>query len=148
MFSLGTKINLKYFNFAMSVLKRMTGTDNFLGLPVGQKECQIETFEACLTKSYVKSVQSQCGCIPWALSSALNLKKPPFCSPDQSDCYKAVSRNITGCMVSCTGLYADVMFTEDRLLHADPIAKGNKNIQNVLYCSIFQLLGKKWTGRS
>jgi hypothetical protein len=126
--------------YAMSVLKKMTGTNNFLGLPVGQKKCQIETFEACWTKMYAESVQSQCGCVPWALSSALSLKKPTFCSPDQSACYTAVSRNITGCMVSCTGLYADVQFTEDRLLQEDLPAKGNENTfqncpYNVLYFS-------------
>ena len=130
-------------SYAMSVLKKMTGTDNFIGLPVGQKKCQIETFEACWTKMYIESVQSQCGCVPWALSSALSLKKPTFCSPDKSACYTAVSSNITGCMVSCTGLYADVQFTEDRLLGKDLTATGNRNISlkmsfDILYFSAWQ----------
>ena len=115
-------------SYAMSALKKMTGTDNFLGLTVGQKKCQIETYEDCWTKTYIESVQSQCRCVPWALSSALSLKKTTFCSPDQSDCYTAVSRNITGCMVSCTGLYADVQFSEDMLLNKDLTAKGKQNI--------------------
>ena len=120
--------SFKSGSYAISALKRMTGTDNFLELPVGQKKCQIETFEACWTKMYVESVQSQCGCVPWALSSALSLKKPIFCSPDQSACYTAVSKNITGCTLSCTGLYADVQFAEDRILRKDPTVKGNCNI--------------------
>ena len=107
--------SFKSGGYAMVALKRMTGTDNFLGLPDGQKKCQIETYEACWIRRYVESVQSQCGCVPWALSSALSLKNPTFCSPDQSACYTAVSRNITGCRVSCTGLYADVVFTEDKI---------------------------------
>ena len=118
----------------------MTGTDILLGLVDGQNKCQIETFEACWTKMYIESVQSQCGCVPWALSSALSLKKPTFCSPDKSACYTAVSRNITDCMVSCTGLYADVQFSEDRLLGKDLTLTGNENTfhnrpYNVLYFS-------------
>ena len=108
-------------SFAMSVLKRMRGTDSYLGLPDEEKHCQIETFEDCQTRGYVKEVLAQCGCVPWALSSALSLEDPIFCSPRDSPCYTAVSSNITGCKVSCTGLYADVQFTEDKILSRDII---------------------------
>ena len=135
--------SFKSGTYAMSALKQMTGTDSFLALPVGQKKCQIETFEACWTKTYVELVQSQCGCVPWALFSALSLEKPTFCSPDKSACYTAVSSNITGCMVSCTGLYADIDFTEDRLLAKDHTEKGNGNMSYNFYLRVLVSDGRK-----
>ena len=39
-----------------------------------------------------------------------------FCTPMAFDCYTTLARNMTGCDVSCTGLYADVQFTEDKVL--------------------------------
>ena len=41
-----------------------------------------------------------------------------WCSPTASACYTAVGQHVLGleCGVSCTGLYADVAFTEDNLL--------------------------------
>ena len=47
----------------------------------------------------------------------LNIQDITFCAPSAAGCYTAVSRNWTDCSVSCTGLYADVQFTEDRVLH-------------------------------
>ena len=120
--SLASYSDYRAGSYAMSALKRMTGTPGFLGLPVEETNCQVESFEACQTRGYLESVQAQCGCVPWALSSALTLEdkndmeNPIFCSPRDSSCYKAISRNITDCKVSCTGLYADVHFTEDKLL--------------------------------
>ena len=39
-----------------------------------------------------------------------------FCLPNDSPCYNAVSQNNFDCVVPCTGLYADVVFTEDKIL--------------------------------
>ena len=103
-------------SYALSAPKRMTGSDSFLALPAEENKCQMESFEDCQAKKYVEEVQARCGCVPWALSSALSLKDPTFCSPPAFACYSAVSQNITGCQVSCTGLYADVRFTEDNVL--------------------------------
>ena len=58
-------------SYAMSVLKKMTGTNNFLELPFKDKKCRIETFEECHMPRYIAEVQKRCGCIPWALSKAL-----------------------------------------------------------------------------
>ena len=120
-------------SYAMSSLKKMTGTDSFLAQTEEQKKCRIETLEDCQAKNYLDNVQKQCGCVPWALNSALpsqvklytnnwlslNIQDVTFCPPSASGCYTAVLRNITGCTVSCTGLYADVQFTEDRILSPD-----------------------------
>ena len=57
--------------YLMSALKEMKGTDSFLALPDETKACQIETLEVCQTRKYLEKVRSECGCIPWSLSSAL-----------------------------------------------------------------------------
>ena len=109
-------------SYGMIALKKMTGTKSFLKLSDESKECQTNTLEDCQTKGYVKEVMKECGCVPWALSDALKIKDPIFCAPNASACYTAVSKNTYSCLVSCTGLYADVQFTTDRIL-----AKDNKN---------------------
>ena len=40
-----------------------------------------------------------------------------FCSPNDSTCYRELSQDTSDCDVSCTGLYADVVFTEDKILN-------------------------------
>ena len=60
--------------YSMTALKKMTGTKSFLALPDVDKGCQLDTFEDCYTKHYIKSVLEQCGCVPWALTSAVTLE--------------------------------------------------------------------------
>ena len=72
--TLAQHVDYRAGSYAMTSLKRMTGTDNFLKLPDDQKKCQFETFEECTAKAFKKDVESQCGCVPWALSSSLNLE--------------------------------------------------------------------------
>ena len=64
--------------YALSVLKKMTGTQSFMKL--SNKPCQLEISEECEMKRYIKEVQKQCGCVPWALSSALSLQVAPAVS--------------------------------------------------------------------
>ena len=125
--------------YAMSSLKQMTGTVSFLNLPAGDKNCQLETFENCQSQKYLQEVEQQCGCIPWPLDKALRQNKKvyyqgfynihflpqeaPFCSLDDSDCYQDVSRDDSfGCQASCTGLYADVDFSQNA-----PVNQTEKN---------------------
>ena len=35
-----------------------------------------------------------------------------YCSPNASACHTSVSQSAHGCMVSCTGLYADVLHVD------------------------------------
>ena len=56
-------------SYAMSGLKKMTGTGPFLELPDSTKKCKTETFEECHVVRYIAEVQKQCGCIPWGLNS-------------------------------------------------------------------------------
>ena len=75
-------------------------------------------------KKFIEEVQLHCGCVPWALSTAFQLKviynvlliwfksnfqAPTYCAPNASACVRLLSRKSYGCRVSCTGLYADVL---------------------------------------
>ena len=48
---------------AMFSLKKMTGTKSFLGLPDGTKKCQVQSFESCNTREYLKNVHQTCNCL-------------------------------------------------------------------------------------
>ena len=53
--------------FAMSTLKRMTGTTSFMGLPENQKKCAIHNREECQTDKFFSEVKADCSCVPWSL---------------------------------------------------------------------------------
>ena len=57
--------------YAMSVLKKVTGTESFLKQTDEKKKCQTESLEDCQAKSSIYRIQKRCGCVPLALSSAL-----------------------------------------------------------------------------
>ena len=61
-------------SYALSALKKMIGTDSFLKQTDKEKKCRTETLEDCQAKSYIDRVQNKCGCVPWAISSALVTK--------------------------------------------------------------------------
>ena len=125
-------------SYAMSGLKKMTGTDTFLELPATTKKCKTETYEECHIVRYAAQVQNQCGCLPWGLSPStaqqvnmlvgiwlilLHFEDASICPPPSTPCYLAISTADTyGCNVSCTGLYADVGFIEDQVL-SDSVPK-------------------------
>ena len=60
--------------YALTALKKMTETDNFLKEIYEDKNCRVETLEACQARIYIDRVQEKCGCVPWAISSALLTK--------------------------------------------------------------------------
>ena len=66
--SLASFTDYRAGSYAMSSLKKMTGTDTFLELPDATKKCKTETFEECHRVRYVAEVQKQCGCLPWGLN--------------------------------------------------------------------------------
>ena len=56
-------------SYAMSSLKRMTGTRSFEQLPNNQKKCLVHNREECQAKKFLDQVKSKCYCVPWALAS-------------------------------------------------------------------------------
>ena len=61
-------------SYALTDLKKMSGTKSFLDLPLAKKQCHIGPVEDCQTQKYAVEVQMKCGCVPWVLSSALGLE--------------------------------------------------------------------------
>ena len=61
-------------SYAMSALKLMTATDNFKDLLFEKRKCQIENFETCHVTKYIEKVSEKCDCVPWVLSSALDVQ--------------------------------------------------------------------------
>ena len=51
------------------------------------------------------------------LSNLPYIQDVNFCLPNATDCYTAASKGPFDCVVSCSGLYADVVFNEDRILN-------------------------------
>ena len=45
----------------MSVVKRMTATDDFLNMPLKERNCEVELYEDCRTRKLVE----ECDCVPW-----------------------------------------------------------------------------------
>ena len=58
-------------SFAMTSLKKVTGTESFLKQTDNQKKCRVETIEDCLAREYSNKIKESCGCLPWALSQAV-----------------------------------------------------------------------------
>ena len=57
--------------YKLSQLKKMSGSDGFLGLPTETRQCQIEEEEKCKSRSFVEALQDKCGCVPWSLRSVI-----------------------------------------------------------------------------
>ena len=72
--TLASFTDLRAGSYAISAVKKMVATDTFLSLPVENRNCQLQTSEDCKIQQYVKDVQGQCGCVPWALASVLTLE--------------------------------------------------------------------------
>ena len=56
-------------SYAMTMLKKMTGTPNFKKLPEHQKKCLVHNREECQTQKYLDRVQKECKCMPWSLQN-------------------------------------------------------------------------------
>ena len=53
---------------AVSDVKEMKVTDEYLGLDEKVRKCQNdEPFENCTSRQYIENVKKQCGCVPYAL---------------------------------------------------------------------------------
>ena len=57
--------------YKLSQLKKMSGSNGFLGLPDNARQCQIEQQEKCKRRSFIKECKNRCGRIPWSLQSAI-----------------------------------------------------------------------------
>ena len=67
-------VDTKPGSYAMTSMKKMTGTSSFLDLPENIKDCQIEDQQRCFSRRYVEELQNQCNCLPWALGKSIPQK--------------------------------------------------------------------------
>ena len=119
-------------SYAMTTLKKMTGTKNFKQLPDQQRKCFVQKTEECQTEHYLNQVKTECKCTPWALQTGKvgkeYLENKIFsisqesraCGPETEHCVKNQTLKDKNCLVSCEGLYADI--SDDSL--RQNIAKG------------------------
>ena len=61
-------------SYAMSSLKKMTGTKRFLSMLDTEKKCQVGTLDGCKTNKYLSNVQKDCNCVIWALQDKLEVE--------------------------------------------------------------------------
>ena len=50
--------------FVMSDVKRMTAKEDFLKMPIKDRNCEAELYEDCRTRSLLE----KCNCVPWEMS--------------------------------------------------------------------------------
>ena len=48
----------------MTDVKRMTAKDDFLKMPLKERNCDIELYEDCRTRK----LMDECNCVPWEIS--------------------------------------------------------------------------------
>ena len=64
--------------YKMSDVKRMTTKDDFLKMPLKDRNCEVELFEDCRTRNLLE----ECDCVPWELADfQVNLSKINVLSP-------------------------------------------------------------------
>ena len=52
------------WEYNLNVVKNIKGTADFLNLDDSVKDCQLEPYDNCTTRSYVERVTQKCGCLP------------------------------------------------------------------------------------
>ena len=57
--------------YAMTDIKKITGTESFLALPDETKDCQLEPEDECKRRRYAEEAQKLCACVPWVLGRTL-----------------------------------------------------------------------------
>ena len=122
-------------SYIMTSLKQMTGTPAFLNLPPmsQNKQCDTVKYEECMLDLLLKTGKRYLGCVPFGWTSAINhqvekiyydcktlfvfSQELPFCTPPQLEQYNKIRPNKSACLTSCTGLYADVDWADERNHH-------------------------------
>ena len=65
-------------SYAMSALKRMSPTEDFLKLSPTARRCANEDQQHCLMKKYLDQKLQECGCIPWEFPKDSNSTKVTY----------------------------------------------------------------------
>ena len=107
-------------SYAMSALKKMTGTKSFKQLPDHQRKCLVQRKEECQTQHFLNQVKKECKCVPWILPTdqvgkgyeeniyIFICKEFASCGLEKKNCVTNQTLKDENCLVSCEGLYADI----------------------------------------
>ena len=100
----------------MTDVKRMTAKEDFLKMPLKDRNCEVEFYEDCRTRKLLK----ECNCFPWEVPGqgyqVYLLKHEHFtvhsqvCGPKGRDCIERYSSNTFNCSSTCKGIYANVQW--------------------------------------
>ena len=60
--------------YALSSLKKISGTENFMNLDKRVKKCQEQTYENCQTAKTLQALQEKCSCLPFELKNVLEVQ--------------------------------------------------------------------------
>ena len=102
--------------YKMTDVKRMTAKEDFLKMPLKDRNCEMELYEDCRTRRLMET----CNCVPWELTgSQVNLlievplkrlfqQGMETCSPEGRGCIEENSSQSFNCNTTCVGIYADV----------------------------------------
>merc|ERR1719458_1535045 len=85
--------------YAMSALKQMSPTEDFLKLSPTARGCANEDQQFCLMRRYMDQKLQECGCIPWEFPKGSNSTKESvlFCQQEGRDCYLRVDNADNNC---------------------------------------------------
>ena len=108
----------------MSVVKRMTATEDFLKMSLKERNCEVELYEDCRTRRLFE----HCNCVPWEMSllqvqNGLNKsfnfrffhQDTEICDPKGRDCIEKNSAETFNCSTTCVGIYADVQWVGNNI---------------------------------
>ena len=135
--------------YAMTALKKMTGTEAFMSMSNSEKKCQLESFDNCNKERVLAAFEKECNCYPWLLAdyevSAEMKNFPsfqqdlPICNPSQQGCVARVAEEDHGCLVKCDGLYADVRHMEEDNKISDRLVEGERRLLHMLQDGTYSL---------
>ena len=108
--------------FKMAVVKKMTASADFLGMPHTERKCDIELYEGCRTRKLFE----ECKCVPIEVPGfkvrkflsfvvLMNLQDLENCTPRGRDCIEAKSTGKFNCSTTCGGVYADLEWEEKQI---------------------------------
>ena len=106
-------------SYQMSDVKRMTAKEDFLKMPLKDRNCEVELYEDCRTRKLLE----ECNCVPWepqglqVLSYKSNfllidllIQDMVICDAKGRDCIEKNSPKTFHCNTTCVGIYADVQW--------------------------------------
>ena len=137
--------------YGLTSLKKLTGTETFLGLPDEVKECHVGDYDTCRNDNFIEKVKKKCGCVPWSLADRYKTEK--ICSPTALSCVSTIETTTNHCQKSCTGLHAVVWHMDNTkddnfwqsfgMMEMEYTRYLNNYAENSMYNSSAKTLGKK-----